>query len=161
VTYNNQKEKLMSIKKKRTTVFPVLLSIAIAIFSFKSFQRQGNEPWKQDQLIEPSALAAILDNPSAKQPVIYSIGYGGGIKNSTLEGPMKESTNLLKWKNELEKLPRDTDIVIYCGCCPFEHCPNIRPAFKLLNEMGFTNQKLLDFSHNLKADWLDKGYPVK
>jgi hypothetical protein len=26
--------------------------------------------------------------------------------------------------------------------------------------MGFTNQKLLDLSYNLKADWLDKGYPV-
>ncbi len=73
---------------------------------------------------------------------------------------MKDSINLLKWKNELQKLPRNTDIVIYCGCCPFEHCPNIRPAFKLLNDMGFTNQKLLNLSHNLKADWIDKGYPI-
>jgi len=50
--------------------------------------------------------------------------------------------------------------VIYCGCCPFEHCPNVRPAFQLLNEMKFTNQKLLNLSTNLKTDWIDKGYPV-
>ena len=147
--------------KKRNIIIPVALIMIIGILSFKNFQKQGKEPWRKDQLIQPSALAIILDNPSAKQPIIYSIGFGDGIKNSIVEGPVKDSTNLLKWKNELQKLPRETAIVIYCGCCPFEHCPNIRPAFKLLNEMGFTNQKLLDLSHNLKADWLDKGFPVK
>jgi thiosulfate/3-mercaptopyruvate sulfurtransferase len=146
--------------KKRNVIIPILLIMIAGIISFKNVKQQGNEPWKEDQLIEPSALATILNDPLAKQPAIYSIGYGGGVKNSILEGPMKDRTNLLKWKEELEKLPRDTSIVIYCGCCPFEHCPNARPAFKLLNEMGFTNQRLLDLSHNLKADWIDKGYPV-
>jgi hypothetical protein len=37
----------------------------------------------------------------------------------------------------------------------------VRPAFKLLNDLQFTNAKLLDLSHNLKADWIDKGYPVE
>ena len=147
--------------KKRSVVIPVVFAMIAGIVSFKNIKQQGNEPWKQDQLMEPSALAAIINDPSAKQPIIYSIGFGSGIKNSIIEGPVKDSANLLKWKNELGKLPRDANIVIYCGCCPFEHCPNIRPAFKLLNEMGFTNQKLLDLSHNLKADWIDKGYPVK
>ena len=146
--------------KKRNILIPFVLIMIIGIFSFKNLQQQGNEPWRQDQLIEPSALAVILNDSSAKQPLVYSIGFGGGIKNSIVEGPVKDSVNLLKWKNELENLPRNTNIIIYCGCCPFEHCPNIRPAFKLLNETGFTNQKLLDLSHNLKADWIDKGYPV-
>jgi thiosulfate/3-mercaptopyruvate sulfurtransferase len=146
------------IVKKRNIVIPVLVSIVIGILSFKNFQQQGNEPWRQNQLMEPSALAAVLNDSSAKQLFIYSIGYGDGIKNSIIEGPAKDSANLLKWKNELEKLPRDANIVIYCGCCPFVNCPNIRPAFRLLNEMGFTNQKLLNLSRNLKADWLDKGY---
>ncbi len=146
--------------KKGNIVILVLLVMITGTFSFKNFEQQGNEPWRTDQLIEPSALAAILNDPSAKQPVLYSIGFGGGIKNSIIEGPAKDSINLLKWKNELQKLPKDANIVIYCGCCPFEHCPNIRPAFKLLNEMGFTNQKLLNLSHNLKADWIDKGYPI-
>jgi hypothetical protein len=76
-------------------------------------------------------------------------------------GPAHEKTNLDRLKQELENLPRNADIVIYCGCCPFEHCPNIRPAFRLLNEMKFTNQKLLNIPHNIKTDWMDKGYPVQ
>ena len=147
------------MKKTKIIVF-LLLFMIIGILSFKNFEQQVNEPWSTDQLIEPSALAAILNDSSAKQPILYSIGFGGGIKNSIIEGPVKDSINLLKWKNELQKLPKDANIVIYCGCCPFEHCPNIRPAFKLLNDMGFTNQKLLNLSHNLKADWIDKGYPI-
>jgi hypothetical protein len=27
--------------------------------------------------------------------------------------------------------------------------------------MGFTHPRLLNLSHNLKADWIDKGYPME
>ena len=145
--------------KKRKIVIPLLFAFTVILISFKN-SRQPNDPWRNDQLIEPAALAAILNDPSAKQPVIYNIGIVRGIKNAIIEGAAKDSANLLKWKNELQTLPRDTDIVIYCGCCPFEYCPNIRPAFQLLNEMGFTHQKLLNLPHNLKADWVSKGYPM-
>src|SRR5690348_2989669 len=141
---------------KKRSIILVLPAIILITASFKNIKQQEGEPWRQDQLIQPFVLAAIINDPSAHQPIIYNIGFGGGIKNSITEGPMKDSVNLLKWRKELEKLPRDTDIVIYCGCCPFEHCPNIRPAFTLLNEMGFKNQKLLNLSHNLKADWIDQ-----
>jgi thiosulfate/3-mercaptopyruvate sulfurtransferase len=60
----------------------------------------------------------------------------------------------------VSKYPKDADIVIYCGCCPFKDCPNIRPAFNLLKEMNYTNTKLLNLPHNLKTDWADKGYPM-
>ncbi len=40
----------------------------------------------------------------------------------------KDEKNLQKLKDSLSKVPRDANIVIYCGCCPFEHCPNVRPA---------------------------------
>ena len=108
--------------------------------------------------MEPAALANLIGK--TEQPTIFSIGFGAGIKNSIVMGPVSDSANLLKWKEQLQKLPKDANIVIYCGCCPFEHCPNARPAFKLLNDLQFTNAKLLDLSHNLKADWIDKGYPV-
>jgi hypothetical protein len=52
-------------------------------------------------------------------------------------------------------------VVIYCGCCPFAKCPNVRPAFSTLLGMGFKNPRLLNLSHNLKADWIDKGYPLE
>jgi thiosulfate/3-mercaptopyruvate sulfurtransferase len=48
-------------------------------------------------------------------------------------------------------------IVFYCGCCPFNHCPNVRPAFKVLKQMGFTNFKLLNLPENLKVNWINIG----
>ncbi|MBI4929493.1 MAG: hypothetical protein HY841_01935 [Bacteroidetes bacterium] len=96
-----------------------------------------------------------------KKPILLSIGFGGGIKGSKEIGAANAKEGIENLKKELTKLPKDADIVIYCGCCPFEHCPNIRPAFQLLNEMKFTNHKLLNLSHNLKTDWIDKGYSDK
>ncbi len=94
-----------------------------------------------------------------KKPVVICVGPGALIKGSIDMGPSKEKENLEKLKQYLGGLPKDANIVIYCGCCPFEHCPNIRPAFSLLNEMKFTNGHLLNIEHNIKTDWIAKGYP--
>lgn len=118
------------------------------------------EPWSDAQLIQPTTLARMLERDSTKLPYLYSIGRVGSIKHSIAFGPAEDKKNLDKFRAEIQALPRDADIVIYCGCCPFEDCPNIRPAFTLLNEMGFTNHKLLNLVHNLNVDWIDKGYPV-
>jgi|SRR5450432_2682472 thiosulfate/3-mercaptopyruvate sulfurtransferase len=117
------------------------------------------EPWTASQLLAPADLAAVINNPKAKQPIIICVGPGALIRGSLDMGPAKEKENLEKFKLQLSKLPKDADIVIYCGCCPFEHCPNIRPAFTLLNEMKFTNAHLLNLEHNIKTDWIAKGYP--
>jgi thiosulfate/3-mercaptopyruvate sulfurtransferase len=117
------------------------------------------EPWTAKQLMAPADLAAIINDPNAKKPVILCVGPGALIKGSLDMGPAKEKINLEKLKQQLSKLPRDTNVVIYCGCCPFDHCPNIRPAFNLLNEMKFSNAHLLNLEHNIKTDWVAKGYP--
>jgi rhodanese-related sulfurtransferase len=72
---------------------------------------------------------------------------------------VNDSENLQKFKKSINKLPRDTSIVIYCGCCPFDRCPDVRPAVALLKEMKFTNFKLLNLPDNIKTDWISKGYP--
>jgi hypothetical protein len=54
---------------------------------------------------------------------------------------------------------KDADIVLYCGCCPMEHCPNIRPAYQALKESGFTRVRVLRIPTNMAADWYGKGYP--
>ena len=143
-----------------TKIFSLsLIVIALVALSFKSVTTQ-NEPWKKTQIIEPATLAAILNDPKAKQPIIYSIGPGADIKGSIELGAAQEKENLSNLKAALFKLDKNTEIVLLCGCCPFEHCPNIRPAFELLNQMKFTNHKLLNLPHNLKVDWIDKGYPM-
>lgn len=139
-------------------LFSCLLALAISLSSFG--QNNSKEPWAESQLIPASELANVINSGKA-QPILFSIGPGAIIKGSIDIGPAKEKENLKKLKAALSKLPKDTGIVIYCGCCPFQHCPNIRPAFRLLNKMKFTNHQLLNLPKNIKADWIDKGYPVR
>ena len=58
-------------------------------------------------------------------------------------------------------MPRTQAIVLYCGCCPWEHCPNVRPAYHRARAMGFTRVKVLRIDHDLQRDWAEKGFPVK
>ena len=121
---------------------------------------QNNEPWSEDQLMQPSDLASILNEPIKNNIYIFNIGPSGSIKNSIEIGPTEDKNSIEKLKHEASKLPKYADIVIYCGCCPFDKCPNIRPAFNLLNEMDFINHKLLNISKNLKVNWIDNGFPI-
>ena len=149
----------MDAKIKFTFLIAITLIMSSVVFS--SFKKQQkNEPWTQKQLLEPADLAKTLNDPEAKQPYVFSIGPGAIIKGSIDIGDAKDKENLNKFEQQLSKLPKDADIVIYCGCCPFDKCPNIRPAFTLLNEMKFTNQKLLSLQHNIKVDWINKDFPI-
>lgn len=139
----------------------LLTGLLIVLISFTGIGQSSNtEPWKENQLMPPAELAKIINDKNAHQPIVLSIGPGAIIKGSIDIGPAHEKESLTNLKEKLSKLPKDANIVIYCGCCPFEHCPNIRPAFLLLKEMKFTNPKLLNLQNNIKVDWIDKGYPL-
>lgn len=137
-----------------------IFAFVFLMLSKSAFAQDNSEPWKPEQLIAPLELAAIINNPVAPQPLIISVGPAGLIKGAVDIGPVHEKENLNKLKKLLSEEKKDREIVIYCGCCPFQNCPNIRPAFKLLDEMKFANQKLLNLPHNLKADWINYGYPM-
>lgn len=140
-------------------VFTISLSVIFCLFVVSAGAQQ-KEPWTSSQLLDPSVLASIIDDSAREQPVVICVGPGAVIKNSHDAGPAGEKANLKKLKAHLDTLQRDANIVIYCGCCPFSKCPNIRPAFTLLNDMGFKNHQLLNIPQNIKTDWIDRGYPV-
>src|ERR1700680_35727 len=144
------------MQKEKLSILAAILLIMIGA----SFMRRQTEPWRPDQLMEPKDLAVILNSSTVVKPLIISVGPAGLIKDAVYIGPVHDKENFDKLKEFLSKEKKDRQIIIYCGCCPFEHCPNIRPAFKLLNDMKFTNQKLLNLSRNLKADWINNGYPM-
>lgn len=147
-------------------ILVILISLGIQSFSIaqtaintnQSLDKRDN--WTQKDLIEPAALAAILANPKAKQPLIYNIGVVENIKGAKNFGAASEKENLEKLRKTLSTLPKSSFVVVYCGCCPFSRCPNIRPAVGMLKSMGFTNGKLLNLATNLKQNWIDKGYPL-
>ncbi len=133
---------------------------AIILIGFQQCKAQQSNPenWTKEQLIEPAALAKTIQS-NKNIPLIYCVGPGVVIPHSIDIGMTGDKKNLQKLKESLSKVPRSANIVIYCGCCPFEHCPNVRPAIGLLEEMKFTNYHLLNLPHNIKTDWIAKGYP--
>lgn len=146
---------------KAKIIFVLISGLAIITYAFRNFsQPKDGEPWNESQLIQPSDLAKTLNNPDIPQPFIFNIGPSGLIKNAIEIGSAQDAENLNLLKTHLAKIPSNKEIVIYCGCCPFNDCPNIRPAFKLLNDLKFTNHKLLNLTQNLKVEWVDKGYPM-
>ncbi|MBD2754053.1 rhodanese-like domain-containing protein [Spirosoma validum] len=144
--------------KKIASALAVLVVVVLTVITQISWKNA--EPWRPDQLMEPADLATVITSSDAKKPLIISIGPAATIKTSVGVGPANEAENVAKLEKLLSKEPKNRDIVIYCGCCPFAKCPNVRPAFTKLNEMGFKNHKLLNIAKNLKTDWLDKGYPA-
>ena len=120
-----------------------LFVVTILLFFTEIISAQNPQNWTSKQLIEPSDLAAILKNGKAI-PVIFSIGPAATIPNSIDIGMVKDKPNLDKLKKKLRSLNKQTKILVYCGCCPFDHCPNIRPAIDVLKEMKFTNYQLLN-----------------
>ena len=134
----------------------LLLFLSIICGSYRQ-----TEPWVPAQLVEPADLAAEINHPSAHAPLVISVGPSASIKGSQEAGPAKDAVNLDRLRALLAKEDRNREVILYCGCCPFARCPNIRPAFTLLTEMKFNHARLLNLSHNIKTDWIDHGYPVK
>lgn len=147
------------MKMMKFTLLAVLAAsgIALACTGFSG----GNEPWAKEQLMPPAALADAINKGQTEKLHIFDIGPSGQIKGAVEIGEGRNKENLAKLKSALQDVPRNETVVVYCGCCPFKNCPNIRPAFELLKEMQFTDPRLLDLSENLKVDWIDRGYPME
>ena len=136
----------------------IVIIISLLIISFKGFTQQA-PTWTQKQLMEPADLAKTL-SADKNVPLIISVGPGAIIPQSIETGMTREPQNLETLRKKLEPISRKKKIVIYCGCCPFGKCPNVRPALALLHEMKFKHYYLLNLPENIKTDWIDKGYPV-
>lgn len=115
--------------------------------------------------IEPKDLAAQLQGKGSK-PTLIHVGFnvmyrGKHIPQSVYAGPGSRPEGIEALKKAVAPLPRDRELVVYCGCCPWEMCPNVKPALETLRQMGFTKVKALMIAKNFAADWADQGYPVE
>jgi len=115
--------------------------------------------WTEDQLEQPADLARKIDE-NKNIPVIINVGPGVIIPNSIDAGMASEPEGIQKFKEILSAYSKNSSIVIYCGCCPFDHCPNVRPAIDVLKQEGYTNFRLLNLPQNIRTDWIAKGYPT-
>jgi hypothetical protein len=116
-------------------------------------------------LMPPAQLNTQLPAVKAGKIVLIQVGFLmmyklGHIPGSQYAGAASKAEGLAALKKLVANLPRHQEIVIYCGCCPWDDCPNIRPAFRALKEMGFSNLKVLDIPERLGTDWTAKGFPI-
>lgn len=119
----------------------------------------------QADLMQPAELNRLLHMRGARKPLVLQVGFRmlyeeSHIPGSEYIGPAARAEGLARLQERVQRLPRNTFIVIYCGCCLWNHCPNVGPAFHLLQSMGFTHVKVLYLPDNFGADWVAKGYPT-
>jgi hypothetical protein len=123
-------------------------------------------PWTPALVIHAEDLSRIVSDKKAEQPQIFQVGFETMFKTqhvpgSIYAGPGRNEAGLELLKKAVAGVPKDRMIVLYCGCCPWDHCPNMKPAFKLLHELGYAKVKVVEIPNNFGADWVDKGYPVE
>jgi thiosulfate/3-mercaptopyruvate sulfurtransferase len=116
-------------------------------------------------LIQPAALVKLLASPEGEKPLVLQVGSHvlfsqAHIPASEYVGSASTEGGRLQLRKRVDSLPRGKFIILYCGCCPWSHCPNIAPAYEVLHSMRFSHVQLLYIADNFGTDWVDKGYPV-
>src|ERR1039458_9819690 len=102
----------------------VLFFLAISCLSLQS----NNLSWASNYTITPTQLLKMIHY--AQKPIILNMGEGGNkIKGSIPIGAFYDTLSLSKLKEVLSSTPKSKQIVLYCGCCKFATCPNIKPAY--------------------------------
>lgn len=165
---------MLNSLKSRISVFAVASCAAVPLLPWVYLMphtarnpEQTVEPWSAAEVVRPADLVReISQTKSAASPTVVYVGFrtlfeGGHVPGTVFHGTAAAEKGLAELKEWLADVPRSKNLVIYCGCCPFEHCPNMRPAYKALHEMGFTHVRVLILPTSFAADWVGKGYPIE
>jgi 3-mercaptopyruvate sulfurtransferase SseA len=117
-------------------------------------------------LLAPADLAArIADVKAGKIAVLYvgpdALFGRGHVPGARKVGEAGDDDGRSALATELLRIPKETEIVLYCGCCPVRSCPNVRPASAALRASGRTIAHVLNLPTRFADDWTAKGYPVE
>lgn len=152
----------MKTVRKRLVFAPMMLAMICAGMVHASGQATAIP---NARLIQPEDLVKILQSSAMEKPLLVQVGshvlYSQAhIPGSEYIGPASSAAGLQQLRKRVESLPRTKFIVLYCGCCPWTHCPTVKPADDALQAMGFRNVKVLYLPNNFGADWVQRGYPT-
>lgn len=117
------------------------------------------------QLLQPAELAQTLRTSIGEKPLILQVGshvlYAEAhIPGSEYVGAAGHESGLQVLRDRMKSVPRDRLVVIYCGCCPWSRCPNIRRAYRQLTVLGFTRLRVLYLADDLGTNWVAQGFPI-
>lgn len=148
----------------KRTISHLFVVLAMAAMMWAQPALPSNDPIPQSSLITPEQLNQTLQTAEPK-PLILNIGprtlfLQAHIPGTEYMGGSSSDAGQQKLRDRVKSLPKNAAIVLYCGCCPWSHCPNVHPAYQLLRSLGYTNVKVMYVANDFGTDWVDKGYPV-
>jgi 3-mercaptopyruvate sulfurtransferase SseA len=120
---------------------------------------------EKEATISPENLVKAMKLATKQQPLVLNVGPRTLYQQAHIPGAEYVAPGSSEQFNSaiearMKNVPHGKFIVIYCGCCPWDRCPNMHPAFAQLHAMGFTNVKMLYIADNFGTDWVYKGYPA-
>lgn len=141
-----------------------LIACSLFPLSHRYAQSSAN-PWTKAESVEAGNLLREL-NDSKTAPTVVFVGFqrlytAGHIKGAQFHGGGGSAEGLKELKVWAATLHKTSNVVLYCGCCPMERCPNIRPAFSALRELGFSKVRVLVLPTSFEVDWAEKGFPYE
>jgi hypothetical protein len=142
--------------------YPYLRVLALPFLAALCLCQEASDPWQKSELVEAPVLVQAIQ--SGKPPIIISVAFPVLYRNKHLPhaidaGPGSKPEGLALLKKAVANTPKDADIVVYCGCCPMVKCPNLRPSYRALKEIGFSRIRILNIPTNMHTDWYTKNYP--
>jgi thiosulfate/3-mercaptopyruvate sulfurtransferase len=117
-------------------------------------------------MISPAELAKRLDEVKSGRVAVLYVGPDMLFDQARVPGARRlpeagTDAGYQALVAQIAATPKDTEIVVYCGCCPYRSCQNVRPASKAIRASGRTNAKYLDIPTNFRTDWIKPGFPVE
>lgn len=148
----------------------VLIALAIAMasvvfVSLKQVPAQSfPDTWTAAQVMTPEQLVQELAGPT--KPTVIAVTFKqiydrAHVPGALYFGPGQNPVTLARLKQWAETQPKDQEVVLYCGCCPWRDCPNIHPPFSLLKDLGFTKLRVVRLESDFTRNWIQKKYPVE
>lgn len=135
-----------------------ILHIVLLVFSLNLMAQAPI--WKKEQLMPTQELADKINAKAKDCPLIFNVGPMEQIKGAVFVGRGTSVSGIEKLKQSVMWEPKTRPIVIYCGCCSYASCPNIKPAYDALVAAGYKNTRVLELPEGIKPDWVAKGYPM-
>ncbi len=117
--------------------------------------------WSKEQLMPTKDLADKINTNAKDKPLILNVGPMELIKGAVDVGRATSVTGIEKIKSTLSMENKNRTVVVYCGCCSYASCPNIKPAYDAVISAGFKNAKVLELPEGIKPDWVAKDYPME
>jgi len=129
-------------------------------------EKKTGDSWSSSETMQPAVLSKILTDKYVSVPTVVFVGFrslyvGGHVPDASYHGTASTEQGLAELKAWAATLPPSTELVIYCGCCSMDKCPNLRPAYTALSGMGFKKLRVLILPTSFAVDWADKGYPIQ